>query len=62
MSNGSLAVDIESFLHCAQGPIFDVRSPCEFSSGHIPGSYSLPLFSDSAAIENHSIPQLLPKK
>ena len=29
-----------------QQPIFDVRSPGEFSKGHIPGSINLPLFSD----------------
>ncbi len=39
-------VDVEHFLHVAEGPIIDVRSPCEFSSGHIPGSHSVPLFSD----------------
>jgi tRNA 2-selenouridine synthase len=26
--------------------IIDVRSPCEFSSGHIPGAINIPLFSD----------------
>jgi tRNA 2-selenouridine synthase len=36
---------IEEFLK-APGPIFDVRSPCEFAHGHIPGAISLPLFSD----------------
>lgn len=46
MNGSSQVVDCCQFLHRAQGPIFDVRSPCEFSSGHIPGSYSLPLFSD----------------
>lgn len=35
----------EEFLK-APGPLFDVRSPCEFSQGHIPGAISLPLFSD----------------
>ncbi len=29
------------------GPIIDVRSPGEFSQGHIPGAINLPLFSDS---------------
>ena len=27
-------------------PVFDVRSPGEYSHAHIPGAYSLPLFSD----------------
>lgn len=27
-------------------PILDVRSPSEYQQGHIPGSYSFPLFSD----------------
>lgn len=27
-------------------PVFDVRSPGEYAHAHIPGSYSLPLFSD----------------
>lgn len=39
-------VDVEHFLNNATGPIFDVRSPCEYASGHIPGSYLLALFSD----------------
>ena len=28
------------------GPLFDVRSPCEFDHAHVPGAISLPLFSD----------------
>lgn len=36
---------LEEFLK-APGPLFDVRSPCEFIQGHIPGAISLPLFSD----------------
>lgn len=27
-------------------PIIDVRAPSEFEAGHIPGAYSIPLFSD----------------
>jgi len=30
----------------AQLPVVDVRSPAEFSQGHIPGAINLPLFSD----------------
>ncbi len=40
-------VDIEQFLLLAkQHPVFDVRSPAEYAHAHIPGAYSLPLFSD----------------
>ncbi len=39
--------DIIPFLKLAEGiPIVDVRSPSEFSRGHIPGSYNIPLFDD----------------
>ena len=34
---------IHKSKHC---PVLDVRSPGEFSHAHIPGAYSLPLFSD----------------
>ena len=40
-------LDIVSFLEKAnEVPVFDVRSPSEFSHAHIPGAFSLPLFSD----------------
>ena len=39
-------MNVAEFLYRNEGPIFDVRSPCEFGHGHIPGSISLPLFSD----------------
>jgi len=40
-------IHIEQFLQLAKGsPILDVRSPAEFAHAHIPGAYSLPLFSD----------------
>ena len=39
-------VDVDAFLQDYDDPIFDVRSPGEFASGHIPGSISFPLFSD----------------
>ncbi|MCX6315930.1 MAG: tRNA 2-selenouridine(34) synthase MnmH [Bacteroidetes bacterium] len=39
--------DIESFLHLTgQYPVIDVRSPGEYQHAHIPGAYSLPLFTD----------------
>lgn len=38
---------IEEFLQLSgELPVLDVRSPGEFSHAHIPGAYSLPLFSD----------------
>lgn len=40
-------IHIEEFLERAKHlPVFDVRSPGEFNHAHIPGAYSLPLFSD----------------
>jgi tRNA 2-selenouridine synthase len=39
--------DISEFLELAENiPVIDVRSPSEFSSGHIPGAYNIPLFDD----------------
>ena len=47
-------IDIGQFLsHVKQGiPLFDVRSPKEFQSGHIPGAISLPLLDDT---ERHEV-------
>jgi tRNA 2-selenouridine synthase len=40
-------VDIQEFLQLAASyPVIDVRSQGEFSHAHIPGAYSLPLFTD----------------
>lgn len=40
-------IDIDTFLSLYQTmPVFDVRSPGEYSHAHIPGAYSLPLFTD----------------
>jgi tRNA 2-selenouridine synthase len=36
----------EYFQKFAEVPLIDVRSPSEFIKGHIPGSFSIPLFSD----------------
>ncbi len=38
-------ISVEEFLN-KSGTIFDVRSPTEFSNGHIPGAFNLPLFTD----------------
>lgn len=45
---------IEDFLAAAspeEVPILDVRSPGEFSHGHIPGAVNLPLFDDAERAE-----------
>lgn len=40
-------IDIEKFLGLAvHTPVLDVRSPGEYTHAHIPGAYSLPLFTD----------------
>lgn len=40
-------ITIEQFLElAAQFPVLDVRSPGEYLHAHIPGAYSLPLFTD----------------
>ena len=32
-------------------PVLDVRAPCEFQQGHIPGAISMPLFTDEERAE-----------
>lgn len=40
-------IHIEQFLELAKNhPVVDVRSPGEYKHAHIPGAYSLPLFTD----------------
>lgn len=40
-------ITIQQFTELnSQYPVFDVRSPGEYNHAHIPGAYSLPLFSD----------------
>ena len=40
-------IDIDTFLELSQSiPVLDVRSPGEYNHAHIPGAYSLPLFTD----------------
>jgi tRNA 2-selenouridine synthase len=42
-----IRTDIRPFLQLAESiPVVDVRSPLEFSNGHIPGAINIPLFSD----------------
>src|ERR1043165_4296362 len=41
------SVKVDVFLELAEcQPILDVRSPGEYTHAHIPGAYSLPLFTD----------------
>ncbi len=41
------SIDIEKFLLFSEKyPVIDVRSPGEFAKAHIPGAFSLPLFTD----------------
>ena len=39
------SLEVEQFID-AQGVIIDVRSPSEYAHAHIPGAFSVPLFSD----------------
>ncbi|MBL0356763.1 MAG: tRNA 2-selenouridine(34) synthase MnmH [Chitinophagaceae bacterium] len=40
-------ITIQEFIQLAKtNPVFDVRSPGEYNHAHIPGAYSLPLFTD----------------
>jgi tRNA 2-selenouridine synthase len=40
-------IPIEQFITLAKThPVLDVRSPAEYNHAHIPGAYSLPLFTD----------------
>src|SRR5215212_998381 len=40
-------ITIHQFLELsAKYPVLDVRSPAEYTHAHIPGAYSLPLFTD----------------
>ncbi len=43
-----LKIDIHKFLRLRKEiPVIDVRSPAEYSQGHIPGAINIPLFNDS---------------
>ncbi len=40
-------IDVEGFLRLSEHiPVIDVRSPSEFSAGHIPRAINIPLFND----------------
>jgi len=41
-------IDVSAFLELSESiPVIDVRSPAEFSAGHIPGAVNIPLFDDN---------------
>jgi tRNA 2-selenouridine synthase len=45
--NSDKKLNISDFLKLSSTiPVIDVRSPSEFKTGHIPGSYNIPLFDD----------------
>ena len=44
-------VDADELYSNRAHPVIDVRSPGEFSRGHIPGAISVPLFSDAERAE-----------
>ena len=47
MASPQKKIDVGEFLKLADHyPIVDVRSPSEYSYGHIPGAVNIPLFSD----------------
>lgn len=40
-------IDVENFLNLAlKNPVLDVRSPSEYFHAHIPGAFSVPVFTD----------------
>ena len=47
MSGMANLIQIEQFLTLSVShPVIDVRSPSEFSQGHVPGAINIPLFDD----------------
>ena len=47
MNQGAVVITIaEYYQSCSELPIIDVRSPAEFSKGHMPGAVNIPLFSN----------------
>lgn len=47
MNQGAVDITIaEYYQSCSELPIIDVRSPAEFSKGHMPGAVNIPLFSN----------------
>ncbi len=47
MNQGVVEISIVGYYRsCSELPIIDVRSPAEFSKGHIPGAVNIPLFSN----------------
>ncbi len=47
MDNQQRVIGVREFLsEAGKNPVIDVRTPSEFSKGHIPGAVNIPLFSD----------------
>jgi tRNA 2-selenouridine synthase len=47
MYQAKIKTDVATFLKLAEKiPVIDVRSPSEYSTGHIPGAHNVPLFND----------------
>jgi tRNA 2-selenouridine synthase len=45
--SSSQKLNVSDFLKMSSAiPVIDVRSPSEFSTGHIPGAFNIPLFDD----------------
>lgn len=45
-------ISIEDFIkNHRKLPLFDIRTPSEFDSGHIPGAWNLPLFTDEDRVK-----------
>lgn len=45
------SISIQEFLELAkQHPIVDVRTPAEYSTGHIPGAHNIPLFTNEERV------------
>ena len=52
LARAGLANDNEPFAETRPPPIvLDVRAPCEYEKGHIPGAISFPLFDDEERAE-----------
>ena len=47
-------VSVEAALALAQVVFIDMRTPAEFSKGHIPGAYNLPLFENEEEKRSNS--------
>ena len=44
-------IDVDTFLSNKEAVILDIRTPAEYSIGHIDGAFNLPLFTDEQRVE-----------